>query len=157
MSVVVLVVEGVLVDAHSVSELAQAHAASPAGVTLLTGLAKQNRVLLATRLERRLVTHWCRRALLDVHDGIVPLDDQDPVGKLRGMGETIDLWVDSDPDRAAAVLREGVTTLLFAKPVYARSAHRPDLPQLRRPWTAMVGERDAQQSARRLPVHDDVE
>jgi hypothetical protein len=59
------------------------------------------------------------------------------------------------PERAAAALREGVPTMLYSRPRYARASHRPDLPQLRRPWAELVAESKAQETARRRPVLED--
>lgn len=151
-STVIMALEGVLAGRDDDIDLAQTQL-DPVGHLLYASLGR-SRLLLATRLERRLVEHWCRINGLVVHDGIVPLDDR-TVLRARGAGETVDLYIDHDGDRAAASLRNGCATMLFSRPLYARASHRPDLPQLKRPWAQVVRESQAQRAARRpAPVEE---
>ena len=72
--------------------------------------------------------------------------------RLRAAGETPTLFIDANPYRAAAALRDGVATMLFARPLYARQSHRPDLGQPSRQWAEIIAESQAQRAARQRPV-----
>lgn len=140
-----MALEGVLAGRDDDIELSQAQL-EPAGHLLYASLAR-TRLVLATRQERRLVDHWCRLNGLQSHASIVFLDDR-TIQRARGAGEVIDLYIDHDGARTASALRNGVPILLFSRPLYARASHRPDLPQLQRPWAEVVAESQAQREAR---------
>ncbi len=114
---------------------------------LYAALSLLGKLVVATGLEPRLVRHWCRLNGLTKHTTLVPLTER-TVTALRAHGEVVTLYVDSDPERTAAALRNGVPTLLYTRPLYARASHRPDLPQLQRPWAEVVAESRAQRTAR---------
>lgn len=150
---VIMALEGVLAGKDDDIELTQTQL-DPVGHLLYASLAR-SRLVLATKQERRLVDHWCRLNGLQSHSGITFLDDR-TIMRARSAGEVVDLYIDHDGDRAAAALRNGVTTIVFSRPLYARAGHRPDLPQLRRPWAEVVRESQAQREARaRVSVPDD--
>jgi len=147
-----MAVEGVLAGRDDDVEL-NATGIDHDALRLYAGLASTGRLVLATKLDPRLVDHWCRINGLGKHQHIVPLDSR-TVTRARSSGDDLTLYIDHDGDRVAAALQQGVPTLLFSKPLYARQGHRPDLPQLRRPFAAVLSEARAQREARALPVID---
>lgn len=151
MSTVVLVVEGVLAGRDDDVELAQTPPETAALQLYGAMLAMAGRLVLASNLDRRLLQHWLRAAGMSGYASIVPLGES-TVTKLRSTGENVSLYVDHDGERTAYALRSGVPTLLYARPLYARAGHRPDLPQLRRPWAEVIAESRAQREARKAPV-----
>lgn len=153
MNTVVMALEGVLAGRDDDVELAEV-GLEDTGRLLYASLARAGRLVLATRIDRRLVDHWCRLHGLSAHQGFTGLDDR-TVSRMRAAGEVVDLYIDADGDRAAAALRHGVPTMLFTRPLYARAGHRPDLARSLtkpRPWATVVAEARAQQSARTIPI-----
>lgn len=150
MNTVVIALEGVLAIGD---DLINAQVDDAAKLVYAT-FAARSRLLLATTMERRLVEHWCRLQGMTHHQGLTALDER-VVGRLRAAGEVVDLYIDSDGDRAAAALRHGVPTMLFSRPLYARASHRPDLARTLtkpRPWAQVVAESRAQREARTIPL-----
>lgn len=121
------------------------------GFGLYVALGTTSKLVLATNLDRRLVAHWCRVNGLTAHSTTISLDER-AVIQLRANGENVGLYVDSDAERAATALRNGVPTLLFTRPLFARAGFRPDLPQLQKPWAQLVAESKAQRAARVSPL-----
>lgn len=152
---IVMALEGVLAGREDDIDLAQEQL-DPVGFVLYAGMSRHNRVILATRLERRLVDHWCRINGLATHQGVDPLDDR-TIRRLRAAGFSPDLYIDAHPERAATALRNGVPTMLFTRPLYARAGHRPDMDttSLQKPWNQIVKESRAQRAARAIPVPED--
>lgn len=151
-STIIMALEGVLAGRDDDVDLAQTQL-DPVGHLLYASFAR-SRLLLATVLERRLVDHWCRINGLTTHQQLIRLDER-TILSARGAGETVDLYIDHNGDRAAAALRNGVAAMVFTRPLYARASHRPDLPQLRRPWDQVVRESQAQRAARKPVLSDD--
>ncbi len=149
---VVMVLEGILAGRDDDVELTQTQL-DPLGHLLYASLSR-SRVVLATKLDRRFVEHWCRLNNLATHASITSLDDR-TVLRLRAAGEAVDLYIDHDGERAATALRNGVPTMLFTRPLYARAGHRPDLAQLQRPWAEIVQESQAQRAAMAAARADD--
>lgn len=58
---------------------------------------------------------------------------------IRGQGNSVALWVDSDPLTVTELSRRGVPALLFLHPAYARPEHRPDYEGDVTPWDELVG------------------
>lgn len=135
MSTTIIALEGVLVVA----------------LQLYAALQYAGKVVLASNEPRALVEHWCRINGVRGYATVVLLSERS-ITSLRANGEDVGLYIDADPERAANALRSGVPTMLFSKPLYARASHRPDLPQLQRPWAAMVAESKSQRIARDAPV-----
>lgn len=150
---VVLALEGVLAGKDDDVVLTQTQLEST-GHVLYACMARAGRLVLATNLDRRLVDHWCSINGLTGHSAITALDDR-VVRRLRAAGEAPTLYIDANPERAAAALRDGVATMLFAQPLYARQSHRPDLGQPSRQWATIVAESQAQRAARARPVLQD--
>jgi hypothetical protein len=150
LATVVLPLEGVLAGRDDDIDLTT-EGLNPLGHALYLGLARVSRLVLATKLDRRFVDHWCRVHFIAAHQAVTPLDSK-LVQRLRAAGENLELYVDHDAERAANVLQQGVPTMLFTRPLYARAGHRPDLPQLQKPWAAIVAESRAQHVARAQPV-----
>lgn len=146
MNTVIIALEGVLAGQDDDAELSTTQI-NPVGQLLYASLARVSRLVLATNLERRFVDHWCRIQGLSAHQGLSLLDDK-TIQRARAAGEVIDLYIDHSGDRCAAALRHGVPVLVFSRPLYARAGHRPDLPQLKRPWADVVRESQAQRAAR---------
>lgn len=155
MMTIVMALEGVLVGRDDDIDLVQEQL-DPVGFTLYAGLSRHNRVILATKQDRRMVDHWCRLNGLSTHQGIDPLDDH-TVRRLRAAGFTPELYIDANPERAAAALRNGVQTMMFTRPLYSRVSHRPDMDTtaLQKPWGQIVAESKAQRAARALPLPDE--
>lgn len=151
-STVVLVLEGILAGRDDDVDLTQAQL-DPVGHLMYASFGR-SRLLLATALDRRFVDHWCRLNGLTVHSAVWALDER-IITRMRAAGETPELYIDHHGERAAAALRNGVQTMLFTRPLYARAGHRPDLAQLQRPWAEMVRESQAQRAARGRVVMDD--
>ena len=147
---VVIALEGVLAGKDDDVNLAQSQL-EPTGHVLYACMAKAGRLVLASNIDRRLVDHWCAINGLTGHAAFTSLDDR-IVRRLRAAGEAPTLYIDANPDRAAAALRDGVATMLFARPLYARQSHRPDLGQPSRQWAQIVAESQAQRAARNTPV-----
>jgi hypothetical protein len=152
-----MALEGVLAGRDDDVELVQEQL-DPVGSILYASLSRHNRVILATRQERRLVDHWCRINGLVAHQGVEPLGDS-TVRRLRAAGFSPDLYIDANPERAATALKHGVPVMLFTRPLYSRAGHRPDIVTtgLQKPWAQVVAESQAQRAARALPVHGDDE
>lgn len=154
MSTTVLVVEGVLAGRDDDADLAR-EAPDDLAQHLYSSMSRVGRLVLASRVDRRLVEHWCRVHGFTAHGGVTALSSR-TVTALRAQGEDVALYVDHDGERAAAVLKSGVPTMLFAKPLYARAAHRPSgMPQLARPFAAVLAEARLQRADRALPVLED--
>ena len=150
---IAMVIEGVLAGRDDDVELSQS-LCEPLGQSLYVAFARSARLILLTALERRLADHWLRMNSLQQHAGIYPLDER-AIRRLRAAGETPDLYVDHFSERVAEAVREGVPTMLFVRPLYARAGfQRTDLPGLQRPWAAVVGEQAAQREQRARPVFD---
>lgn len=150
---VVLTLEGVLGGKDDDVDLTTT-SLDPLGHALYIGLSKVSRLVIASAVERRFVEHWLRLNYLSSHQAVTALDDR-LVARLRAGGENVELVIDANAERAAASLRNGVPTMLFTRPLYARAGHRPDLPQLQRPWAEVVAESQRQRAARALPVPSD--
>jgi len=154
MSTTVMALEGVLCGRHDEPVDLVTEQPVPAALALFHGLQRTGKIVLASSQERRLVEHWCRNNGISGYASVVPLNERS-VTSLRANGEDVGLYIDADPERAAGALRHGVPTLLFTRPLYARAGHRPDLPQLQRPWASVVAEAKAQRSARGAHVPAD--
>lgn len=154
MSAIVIALEGVLAGRPDEDVDLLHSQLEPTGALLYGSLARAGKLVLATNQPRRLVDHWCRTNGVHGYSSVVPLNERAVIA-LRAGGENVTLYIDADPARAAAALRNGVPTLLFSRPLYARASHRPDLPQLKRPWAELVAESKAQRSARSVSVPDD--
>lgn len=150
---VVLVLEGVLAGRDDEVELTQSQL-DPVGHLLYASFGR-SRLLLATRLDRRFVDHWCRLNMLNQHAGIVPLDDK-LIQRMMASGDKPELYIDHDGQRCAVAIRSGVNSLLFTRPLYATvTPGASSLPGLQRPWADAVRESQAQRAKRRVPVPDD--
>lgn len=67
------------------------------------------------------------------------------------------LVIDADPQVCAEVLRQGVPTLLFSHPRYARPEARPDYDRSLRPWGEIEEEITVQRKHRDHPLKIDAE
>lgn len=146
---IVLALEGVLAGRDDDVDLASTML-DPVGSLLYSGLAASSRLILATSLDRRMVAHWCRTVGLAAHLDTTALDTK-VVGRLRAGGDNPILYIDSNPERVAAAMRDGVPSMLFSRPLFARAGHRPDLvgERLPRPWSEITHEASTQQAVRK--------
>lgn len=151
-----MALEGVLAGQDSDVDLLRSPLHGDA-LQLYAAFAQLGKLVVATNLEQRLVRHWCRLNGLTRHTTLVPLSER-TVTSLRAHGEVVSLYVDNDPERTAAALRNGVPTLLYARPLYARAGHRPDLVRRHqaKPWAELVAESQAQRTARATTTVVDV-
>lgn len=116
----------------------------PAGLMLYNALLPQ-RVVLATELAPELVDHFLKINKLTQHVKViyeVPF-----TVTAESMGYRPELYVDPSPERCAAAMAKGITTLLFAAPKYQRPEWRPDRDRSQRPWHEIVAELDKQADA----------
>lgn len=145
---VVIALEGVLAGRDDDVDLTRTML-DPVGRALYNGLANSSRLILATAIPRRLVTHWCRTVGLAAHLDVTALDEG-VVGRLRTGGDNPTLYIDTSQDRCAAAIRDGVPALLYTRPLFARASHRPDLvgARLPRPWGEITNEEQSQRKAR---------
>ena len=149
METAVIALEGVLAGRDDRVNLAQTML-DPTGAMLYTGLASSTRLILATAVDRRMAQHWCRTQGLTGHMDLTALNSG-TIGRMRASGDNPLIYIDADPERVAAALRDGVPSLLFTRPMFARAAHRPDLAgeRLPREWEKITGEKQRQSIARR--------
>lgn len=145
-STVVIALEGVLCGKDDHAQLTQ-EPLQPLAHLLYASFARTSRLVLATNNDRLLVEHWCRQFGLGSHQSLTPLDER-TVLRLRAGGDNVELYIDSNADRAAAAVRNGVATMLFQAPLFARAGHRPDIVQRTKPWAQVVEESRAQRAAR---------
>jgi hypothetical protein len=150
----VMVLEGVIAGRDDDIELSQAMC-DPMGQALYLALARVGRVVLCTKQNRSLVDHWCSVNGMRNHAAVYPLDAQ-IIRRMRAAGETPDLYIDWHSERAAQAVKDGVQTMLYVKPMFARAGfQRSDLPGLQRPFAAIIAEQAAQREARSRPIVDD--
>jgi hypothetical protein len=149
MDTAVVALEGVLAGRDDAVNLSQT-ALDPTGGMMYAGLAASTRLVVATAVDRRLAQHWCRVQGLTAHIDLTALDER-IISRMRASGDSPMLYVDANPDRVAAALRDGVPAMLFSRPMFARAEHRADLTGDRLPkeWAEITAEHQAQQSARR--------
>jgi hypothetical protein len=149
MDTAVVALEGVLAGRDDAVNLSQT-ALDPTGGMMYAGLAASTRLVVATAVDRRLAQHWCRIQGLTGHMDLTALDER-TIKRMRASGDNPRLYIDANPDRVAAALRDGVPALLFSRPMFARADHRADLSGERLPkeWAEVTREQKAQQRARR--------
>lgn len=147
---VLVVIEGVLADDQD-DDLLRAQPIE-AGFKLFAGLQRAGvKLVICSRYPRETVQLWLMHGSsytipytpIEHVDGALP--------RLRAAGNDVLLYIDSDGDRCVEALREGVTTMLFAKPMFARLSHRldvlPEVTGLRRAWSDMANEMGAQKQS----------
>lgn len=129
----------------------------PEGLALMRALGSVYRIAVTTsRPERAHVVEWLAlHGLESTYSYVVErraveagLDDvalaERHLAHLRGMGFSVDLWIDSLPDVLAMCIGKGVPGLLFAHPVYGRHEWRPDVETGVKPWDTLVEEMERQ-------------
>lgn len=153
---VAMTLEGVLAGRDDDIQLAQAMC-EPLGKSLFVALATTARMVLLTNQDRRLAEHWLAHNGCTQYSALLPLTDG-IVRRLRAGGETPDLYIDWSPSRCAQAVKDGVVTMLHARPLYARSGfQRTGLPGLQRPFAQVERELAAQKDQRSRPVYDEDE
>ena len=100
----------------------------PEGIKLYRILAEHYRVIIASDTTPELTEHWLRANLIvgygDIYDNRYFFEGQDlrarqlAIAKAQGR---VDLFIDSDADRVAMALANGVTSILFASPKFIRT------------------------------------
>jgi hypothetical protein len=100
----------------------------PEGIKLYRILAEHYRVIIASDMDPHLTEHWLRSNLIvgygDIYDNRYFFEGQDlrarqlAIAKAQGK---VDLFIDSDADRVAMALANGVTAILFASPKFVRT------------------------------------
>lgn len=132
------------------------------GIRLYEALRKVHKVVLLTTMEPgEKIDHWLLvNGVRDhlsvsgrsaVYDSVVDLRKQQ-ISELRTLGYNVELVVDSSPAVIAEAMRLGVTSLLFASPVYARPEFRPGARREIREWGAMEAEVESQATLRKRVV-----
>lgn len=130
------------------------------GLILYRSLHTVGRVVLLTSLDRPAADTWLMMHNMsdydDLIDSSVTLDPAEnlrvrqlQVARTRG---NIDFYVDADPGMVAEAFRQGITSLLFSMPKYARPEFRPDAPKGVRKWDDIVAERTRQQAMKSADV-----
>jgi hypothetical protein len=118
------------------------------GILLYNSLTPVTRVgLVLDDLEVPLALQWLRVNGLNAHGELVEGDPrwqgtelrEWQVERARARGP-VDLLIDSDPSNAAMALKQGLTSLLFSQPQYARPEFRPDLRPEIKPWAEISSE-----------------
>jgi len=140
------------------------------GLEMYHALAARFRVVLDSDHEDLdQIEHWCQVNGLKRHPLVLPLDAAEaplePVdvrlahlAEWRAQGFEVALYVTADPTVAAAAMRQGVTTLLFAHPRFARPEYRPDHEQQAvRPWDEIEDEITKQMALRETVPRIDAE
>ena len=124
------------------------------GLILYRSLHTVGRVVLLTSLDRTAADVWLMLHNLSDYDDVIdssalldPAENlrtrQLQVARSRG---SIDFYVDADPGMVAEAFQQGITSLLFSIPKYARPEFRPDAPKGIRKWDDIVAERTRQQA-----------
>lgn len=113
------------------------------------------------------IEHWLKVNNLSRHTLVLQREVSDPTASLglreahraewRAHGFDIALWLTSDPQVAASMMKAGITTLLFAHPQFARPEHRPDHESTLRTWDAIEEEVTAQLALREQAPRVDAE
>lgn len=124
------------------------------GFLLYQALSGDHLLILAVDGPTREADNWLRVHGLQLHSQVigdeVSYGDDDlrarQIAVVRSKGR-LDLLVEPDPDRVAAAVRQGVTSLLFAHPRYSRPEFSPDAPKRkRRSWQSIKDELNRQQN-----------
>jgi hypothetical protein len=108
-------------------------------------------VLISTTDLDRTVAWLAMNHISDYDDIITPIEGLEgniqtlrQVAVARSYGE-ITYYIDADPAVIAETLRQGICSMLFVTPSYARPEWRPDAPKgPRRSWSAIVEEKQKQ-------------
>ena len=125
------------------------------GMLLYHSLKEKNRVLLLCS-DKEKDDNWLRQQKINNYDDIVGLDipalgdfpELRQVEYLHSQGP-VDFVVTTDPTLTARLLGKGITTMLFASPIYIQESFRPDSKQGVRAWDDIVEEIAKQQDAYR--------
>lgn len=145
---IALSLDGVLRQPHSQSSI-------PAGVALYRALVEKAGLALVTDGgDEAALEHWLRSNNLVDHDYLILrrlTDPEEPgrrrveqLNRLRTAGP-VDLLVEADPEAARAAVADGVPTMYFVHPAYARPEHLPGDRRLPTPWAALLDEEQRQQ------------
>jgi hypothetical protein len=126
----------------------------PDGLILYRSLAMVGRTVVITEMDEQLAKVWLMMHNLSKYDLLIDnsvLIDPDESLKRRQLAiarsrGTVSMYVDADPSMAAEALRQGIPTLLFSTPLYARPEYRPDAPKGIRKWDDIVAEKNRQQA-----------
>ena len=143
---VLMFVEGVLRNAK--------RAPISSGMLLYHALKEKNRVLLLCA-DKDKDDEWLRQNKINKYDDLVGLDNVPALGDhpefrqvrhIQSQGP-VDFVITSDPLLTSMLLTKGVTTLLFASPMYITETFRPDTKPGVKMWQDIVDEISAQQDA----------
>lgn len=135
MSAALIVLDGVL--------RAQSGAAILDGVDLYRSLMASHDVVVLSDVSKEDATRWLRREKLVLPPYLLG-DDLPRAEQLSvcrsGLGLPVALCITSSPAEVTLALREGITGVLFAHPLFQRPEFRPDHVSGRRPWAELTGE-----------------
>lgn len=148
MSITVLVVEGVLRQETGDGVIGP-------GKILYQALAEIGKVaLVSNSLHEDKVEYWLRINGFRDHEYLFPARTDDPfevggtrlkqVQSVTATQHSIDFVVEPDPEIAARLMHDGVPTMLFLHPRYARPEFRPDWEEKVTPWDTLVAEVESQ-------------
>lgn len=130
------------------------------GLFMYRTMKTLGRIVLITELDRQAVDVWLMMHNLsdydDLLDSSVSVDPAEPLYRrqlavARNKG-TVSFYVDADPSRVAYALEQGMTSVLFSVPQYARPEFRPDAPKGVRRWDDLVAERTRQQALKAADI-----
>lgn len=141
--IAVIALDGVLVDEATTAPI-------PTGRRLYDTLSASYRVFLV--LDAPLDPLWLQIAGFTSHKVVIenfPELGEDKTARrirqmerIRGMGGTVDLLIDSDPFVAAEVAKMGIVCLHYVDAPYARPEFHPSYKDVVTPWEMMVEEID---------------
>ena len=138
----------------------------PGGLALFHALKHVHKVAIATTDTKESARRWLdQNGVTGIPYLLTPKDPEaDYVGlrleqmrQLRRLDVDLALVVDADPRVAKAALHEGITSLLFTHPRYARPEFRPDARQGIRAWQDIESEVEHENERRKTDVRLDAD
>lgn len=159
MTITVMTVEGVIRQNNGDGVIHQ-------GQLLYHALASTSKVaLVSNSLHEDKVEYWLRINGFRDHAYLFCARTDDPfevagsrLRQIRSVTDTqhaVDLVIDPDPEIAAALMHEGIPTMLFLHPRYSRPEFRPDHEEEVTPWDRLVAEVDSQALLRTADTRPD--
>lgn len=118
------------------------------GMILYRALKENNRVLLLCS-DKDKDDNWLRQQRINNYDDLVGMENIPAIGDdqpefkqvewIRSQGH-VDFVITDDPNLSSRLLTKGVTTLLFANPLYLDESYRPDTNKGSKAWADIVNE-----------------
>lgn len=136
------------------------------GWFLYDALSRLGRVAVLCGADRERAEWFLKSNGLKVHAHLIaedPVKAPDKIQRRRDQlielrtKAAVEFVVESDPEIAASLLKDGVTTLLYVSPTYTQPSFRPDYNSTARPWDVMVAEVEYQRAMRALQPVDEEE